>query len=223
MNVSEAGVNLIKSFEGFPYGGRPYPDAVGVWTIGYGHTKGIGPNTKRITQRQADELLRRDLRDSYEPPVEIIAKALGLKLTQHEFDALVSAVYNLGPGILERGKTMGDALRAKSRSRIASAFLVYVKAGGQTLLGLVRRRKAERALFLKLTEASQLEGYTASEVRWIREYDRLLRANRDLGRRRVLRRVMTEQRKRIWRAAQKDGWRKANRRQRYASLLARTA
>jgi hypothetical protein len=66
------------------------------------------------------------------------------------------------------------------------------------------------------------KGYTDSEKRWILEYDALLRAKRDKARRRVLRRVMTAQRKRIWRAAQKSGWNKSNRRARYESLLART-
>lgn len=60
--------------------------------------------------------------------------------------------------------------------------------------------------------------YTASERRWITEYDR----RPGLVRRRVLRRVMTRQRKAIFRAAQRSGWNKANRRARYASLLART-
>lgn len=68
-----------------------------------------------------------------------------------------------------------------------------------------------------------LAGYTASEARWIREYDRLLRAKRDPGRRRVLRRVMTAARKRVWRAAQgPGGWTTHRRRDRYRSLLART-
>lgn len=62
---------------------------------------------------------------------------------------------------------------------------------------------------------------TDAEKRWVREYDHLKAKNLDLDRRRVLRRVMTEQRKRIWRSAQKNGWTRA-RKQRYATLLART-
>jgi hypothetical protein len=65
-------------------------------------------------------------------------------------------------------------------------------------------------------------GYTAAEKRWITEYDRLVRQRRDRGRRRVLRRAMTRQRKAIWRAAQHSGWTRSNRRKRYASLRART-
>lgn len=70
--------------------------------------------------------------------------------------------------------------------------------------------------------ADPLADYTAAERRWIREYDQLRRANRDRGRRRVLRRYMTAQRKRIHRAATPGGWDIHNRRARYASLLART-
>lgn len=66
------------------------------------------------------------------------------------------------------------------------------------------------------------EGFTSSEKRWIQEYDRLKATNKDADRRRVLRRVMTQQRKKIWQAAQDTGWNKANRKARYASLLART-
>ncbi len=66
-------------------------------------------------------------------------------------------------------------------------------------------------------------GYPPSEARWLREYDRLLRAKRDPGRRRVLRRVMTAQRKRVWRAAQgAGGWDAHRRSDRYRSLQART-
>lgn len=83
-------------------------------------------------------------------------------------------------------------------------------------VGASRRR-------LRKLKADPLAGYTASEKRWIREHDALHRARRDPGRQRVLRRVMTEQRRRLWRAAQgPGGWDKAHRRQRYASLLART-
>jgi lysozyme len=152
--VSAAGVHLISDFEGGQ--GRDglfhaYQDAVKVWTIGYGHTVGVSAGSRPLTKAQAQQLLRRDLNRVYAPPVRKAAKAIGLKLTQNEFDALVSAVYNLGPGILDRGRTLGDALRSKDRHRIADAFLVYDKAGTppRPLAGLTRRRKAEKALFLK--------------------------------------------------------------------------
>lgn len=142
-HISSAGLNLITGFEG--YVGHPYRDAVGVWTIGYGHTEGVGPNSRSITHQEAISLLKDDLRRKYEPYVN----ALNLPLTQSQFDALVSFVYNLGPGPLGRGHTMGDALRARKWHDAANAFLLYDHAGGRVLEGLRRRRVAERALFLK--------------------------------------------------------------------------
>ena len=147
--ASAAGAHFIASFEGFR--SKPYKDVVGVWTIGYGHTAGVGPKSAPLSQPQALRLLRRDINRVYAPPVAKRAKALGLKLTQHEFDALVSAVYNLGPGVLENGRTLAEALHSKNRRRIADALLVYDKAGSppRPLAGLTRRRQAEHALFLK--------------------------------------------------------------------------
>lgn len=66
-------------------------------------------------------------------------------------------------------------------------------------------------------------GYTDSEKRWIQEYDKLKAAKKDVERRRVLRRAMKQQRKKIWQAAQDSGWDKANRKARYNSLLTRTS
>jgi lysozyme len=150
-HTSQVGLDLITSFEGFR--SQPYQDSVGVWTIGYGHTSGVGPNSKPITLAQARALLQAELKARYEPYVN----ALNLPLNQNQFDALVSFVYNLGPGYFAKGSTMGDALRARQWSKAANAFLLYDHAGGQVLEGLRRRRVAERKLFL--TEASPV-------VRW---------------------------------------------------------
>lgn len=144
--VSQAGTALVAAFEGFR--SWPYRDAVGVWTIGYGETRGIGPGTSPWTEPYARAQLKRRLNRDYLAPVLKVDRALGLNLKQRELDALASLVYNLGPGILGPGYTMGSALRSKSRSRIANAFLRYNKAGGRTLPGLVRRRNAERRVFL---------------------------------------------------------------------------
>lgn len=151
--VSSKGVAFIAEFEGGQ--GRdglfhPYKDPVGIWTIGYGHTDGVGPKSKPLTKKQALALLKKDINKKYTPPVLKALKAAGVRPTQNELDALVSAVYNLGPGILDKGRTMGDAIRSKSRHRMGDAFLVYNKAGSppKSLPGLTRRRKAERKLFL---------------------------------------------------------------------------
>ncbi len=223
MKVGRAGVTLIKEFEGFPHGGRPYRDMVGVWTIGYGHTEGVGPSSKPLTEPQARELLRRDLDHHYGPAVN----TLGVALSQHQFDALVSFVYNCGPGAIGASTTVGRALRANDWGAAANGLLLWDKAGGRPVAGLTRRRRAERALFL--ADDDPLEGYSASERRWIREYDALVRADRDPQRRRSLQTAMADQRRKIWRAARpKDkggdghGWEFGHRRARYASLMART-
>ncbi len=223
MKVGKPGVTLIKEFEGFPQGGRPYRDMVGVWTIGYGHTQGVGPNSPRLTEAQASELLRNDLDRQYGPAVD----AIGVTLRQNQFDALVSFVFNCGPGAVSAKMSVGRALRARDWDSAADALMLWNRAGGRPVAGLTRRRRAERALFLEAVDP--LEGYSANECAWIREYDALLRADRDPARRRVLRAEMADQRQRIWRAARPKakggdghGWDFGHRRARYASLRART-
>ena len=120
MNTSRDCIALIKEFEGFPFGGRPYQDSVGVWTIGYGHTKGVGPNSRRLTEREAAKLLERDLDRTYERAVAALPMAGDLN--QHQFDALVSFVFNVGPGAISADTGIGRALRARD----------YVRAGRRT-------------------------------------------------------------------------------------------
>lgn len=215
MKISADGARLIESFEGFiPH---PYRDAVGVWTIGFGSTEGVGPNTPPMTRAQAERRLMREVNARYAPAVD----ALKLPLSQHQFDALVSFVYNVGPGGVAGSTGVGRALRARDWRAAADHLLDWDKGGGRVLEGLRRRRIAERALFLK--QDDPLKGFTTAERRWIREYDHLHRAHQNAGRQKVLRRVMAEQRKRIWRAAKgTGGWAAANRAVRYRALLART-
>ena len=222
MKLSDNGAKLIAEFEGFR--SCPYRDAVGVWTIGYGSTRGVGPNTKCITRSQALDRMKREVDERYGKAVN----DLKLPLNQNQFDALTSFVYNVGPGGVGSNTGVGRALRQRHWNQAANELLKWDKAGGRTLPGLTRRRKAERELFLR-KPAFDWSGYTASEKRWIQEYDRLLKDRKDPDRRGVLRRVMTDQRKRIWRAAQPKskggdgrGWSHANRQRRYNSLLART-
>jgi lysozyme len=131
MNISPAGVTLIKEFEGFPNGGRPYQDIVGVWTIGYGHIEGVGPHSPGLTEPQASDLLARDLDKKYGPAVN----ALGLPLTQHQFDALVSFVYNVGPGGVGADTHVGAALRSHNWQSAADHLLDWDKAGGHSVAG----------------------------------------------------------------------------------------
>jgi lysozyme len=140
MNLGQKGLDLIKEYEGFR--SAPYRDPVGVWTIGYGSTKGVGPNTPRMTEQQASDRLRREVDQTYGAAVNKIPG-----LNQNQFDAITSFVYNVGTGGI--GDTgVGRALRAKDWNRAANELLKWDKAGGRTLAGLTRRRQAERKLFL---------------------------------------------------------------------------
>jgi lysozyme len=147
MRISEAGIDLIKRFEGLEL--ESYQDIAGVWTIGYGHTETAGPNQK-ISAREADDLLRRDLAPR-ERAVEQLVKA---PLNQNEFDALVSFVFNVGIGAL-KSSTALKRLNHNDRLGAADALTWWNKATVAGVLrevtGLTRRRASERALFLTPT------------------------------------------------------------------------
>lgn len=138
MKTNKEGIELIKSFESCRT--TAYQDSVGVWTIGWGHTGSDVYKGKRITQAEADRLLEDDLL-KFERNVS--AYDGSYHWNTNEFSALVSFAYNVGSI---------DQLTAKgtrTKATIADKILAYDKAGGKTLPGLTRRRKAERALFLK--------------------------------------------------------------------------
>jgi lysozyme len=141
MNISQNGIKLIQQFEGCVLFG--YKDAVGVPTIGWGHTGGVYLG-QRISQAQADDLLKNDLK-KYENGVR---EAVRVPLNQNQFDALVSFAYNCGISALKTS-TLCQKLNAKDYKGAAAEFDKWTKAGGQVLNGLVKRRNAEQALFLK--------------------------------------------------------------------------
>ena len=142
-------------------------------------TNGVSSTSRPLTEGEASALLRRDLDHGYAPPVNRANTTLDVGLSQNEFDAVVCAVYNLGPGILDRGRTMGDALRSKDRRRIADAFLVYVNdANGKTLEGLVRRRRLERKLFLSQSRPTMAAWLTPVELRRVVELDAIRRGSK---------------------------------------------
>lgn len=214
MHVSEAGLRLIEQFEGFS--SRPYWDPYGrVWTRGYGETEGITGTSPPVSAHQAQDNLRRLIEDHYEYAI----RDLHVDLNQNQWDALCSFVWNLGPGIFTG--ELHAALTARRWGEAALLMQQYDHAGGQVLEGLRRRRQIEAQLFLR----DPGEYVPADEARWEHEYDQLLHHNQRPLRRRVLRRVMTQRRKEIWRLAQGNGgkdWQLLNRAERYRSLLART-
>ncbi|WNJ77764.1 lysozyme [Cedecea neteri] len=145
MQISDKGIALIKQFEGCCL--TAYQDSVGVWTIGYGWTNPVdGKQVKAgmtITQEVAERLLKTGL-VSYENDVSKLVK---VKLTQGQFDALVSFTYNLGARSLSTS-TLLKKLNAGDYRGAADEFPRWNKAGGKVLAGLTRRREAERSLFL---------------------------------------------------------------------------
>lgn len=141
--INAAGLTLIKSFEGLRLSAYRCP--AGVWTIGYGHT---GPDVRpgmRITEAEAEALLRGDL-DRFESGV--LAGIDAAPTTDNQFAAMVSLAFNIGLGAFNKSTVLRQHT-AGNTQRAAAAFLLWVKGGGKTLPGLVRRRTAERALYLR--------------------------------------------------------------------------
>ncbi|MDU8950454.1 MAG: lysozyme [Bifidobacterium sp.] len=148
MQTSDEGIALIKCFEGCQLTAYPDPGTGGApWTIGYGWTLPVDGKPVRpgmtIDQATADRLLKTGL-VSYENDVLKIVK---VKLTQGQFDALVSFAYNIGSRALSTS-TLLKKLNAGDIKGAADEFLRWNKAAGKVLNGLNRRREAERALFL---------------------------------------------------------------------------
>ena len=146
MKTSSNGTSLIKEFEGFM--ASAYLCPAKVWTIGIGTT--VYPNGLKVkkgdkcTQEQALEYLQHDLK-SFEKTVNDLVK---VPLSQNQFDALVSLSYNIGSGAF-KNSTLLKKLNANDYAGAADQFPRWNKGGGKVLKGLVRRRNAERALFLK--------------------------------------------------------------------------
>ncbi|EPK0247871.1 lysozyme [Serratia ureilytica] len=145
MQISKNGIELIKRFEGLRL--KAYQDSVGVWTIGYGWTqpvdgKKIGPGMQ-IDQATADRLLKCGV-VQYEQGVNQLVK---VRITQGQFDALVSFAYNLGLRSLSTS-TLLQKLNDGDKQGAADQFGRWVNAGGKRLDGLVARRAGEREMFL---------------------------------------------------------------------------
>ena len=140
--TGEAGLRLIKEFEGLRL--AKYLDAVGKWTIGYGHL--ILPNEnydQPISLDVANALLRADLKRTEEG----VRNSVTVAINQNQFDALVSFAFNLGVGNL-KSSTLLRLLNEGNIFAAADQFLRWNKAGGRELPGLTRRRRAERGLFI---------------------------------------------------------------------------
>lgn len=147
MKTSNKGVALIKEFEGRKL--TAYLCPANVWTIGYGHTTAAGSpivrQGMRITEEEADAILRRDL-VRYENGVERLVK---VPLNQSQFDALVSFCFNVGEGALGKSTLLRRLNRGEYDS-VPSELMKWTRGGGKELPGLVRRRRAEAKLWRDL-------------------------------------------------------------------------
>ena len=153
--INQDALDLITEFEGFVP--NWYKDPVGIWTVCYGHTDAAGSplykntKSKRFTAAEGRDILANDLK-IYETAVQRLFK--GTTLNANQYGALVSFCYNLGEGNLSKS-TLRKKVLAGDTLAAADEFLKWNRAGGKVLAGLTRRRKAERALFLKKTSSSQ--------------------------------------------------------------------
>jgi lysozyme len=139
MNIGNKVIELIKHFEGCEL--EAYKCAAGVPTIGYGHIKGVQIGDT-ITQEQAEQMLVEELNE-YEGYINDMVTT---PLSQNQFDALVSWVYNLGGGNL-KASTLLKVLNSGDFNGVPAQLMRWNKAGGKVLEGLTRRRQAEADLF----------------------------------------------------------------------------
>lgn len=154
MRTSDTGVDMIKAHEGLVLAAYPDPGTGGEpWTIGYGHTKNVQPGMS-ITPERAEDLLREDLR-GFERAVHDL---LPIKLTQSEFDALVSFTFNVGTYALETSTLRKRLLAGEPRCWVYQKEMPRWNKGGSGVMpGLVKRRQqeADLACLGYLSEAAQ--------------------------------------------------------------------
>ncbi len=143
MKISEAGIVLIKKWEGFR--ARAYRDIVGIWTIGFGSTKIQGRRVQPydvVTEDEAVDLMKHELEYEVYPVLN------QLELNQNQFDALCSFIYNLGSTAFQKS-TLRKKIVERDYTGAASQIIRWNRAGGHEVAGLTARRKEESDLFLK--------------------------------------------------------------------------
>lgn len=145
--VTQGGLELVKKYEGLQT--QAYRCPAGVWTIGYGHTQGVKPGME-VTGEEAEAMLSRDLSQAGAQ----VERLVHVPLTDNQFSALASFVFNAGAGNLE-SSTLLRRLNAGDYDAVPTELAKWVKATDPktgrkvTLAGLVRRRAAEGELWLK--------------------------------------------------------------------------
>lgn len=174
MKINKAAVNLVKEFEGLKL--EAYYDPVGVVTIGYGYTNlaGFGPGVKigdRWSEQMAEEMLAKGL-EKFAAEIRPLFKRIP---NENQFGAMVSLAYNIGTGAFARSTCLkrfntGDVAGA------AEALTWFNKAGGNVMRGLVRRREAEKTLFLTPSNPAQVGSPTKTSNGLWTALSELLRA-----------------------------------------------
>lgn len=139
MKASVDAYELIKQFEGLRL--EAYLCPAGIWTIGYGHTSDVSPNSF-ITIQEADEYLHRDVAS-----VEMQLNKLNLSLSQCQWDAIVSFVFNVGIGNFKASTLLAKIRINPDDNSIMDEFLRWVYANGKVMRGLQKRRLAEMKLY----------------------------------------------------------------------------
>ena len=148
MSSSQELIDIIKDFEGFS--ATPYLDNT-QWTVGYGSYCGDSSKPKpniRLTEKEAEERLRKDLAKTYEPIVNKYCKSIGKQPNQNQFDALVDLTYNLG-GSWTTGQAVTSVLKeATDALSIVKGFGAYSRTGGKVSYTHVNRRIREALIYL---------------------------------------------------------------------------
>ncbi len=139
MKATNTAIELIKSFEQLRL--NSYLCPAGVWTIGYGHTDGVNQGML-ITEKTADAFLKQDIRNA-----EHSINQMDAELTQEQFDALVSFVFNIGVRAFNVSTLRKKILKNPNDPSIADEFRRWVYAGDKKLPGLIKRREKEIELY----------------------------------------------------------------------------
>jgi lysozyme len=140
----DVAASVIKEFEGLRL--DAYQDVVGVWTIGWGHTK-TAKAGMRITEQQAEGLLREDMASACSAVAQLEAQC-PTEFTANQAGALISFAFNIGNAGMLKSKSVAGRMRGGDYAAAADGLLKYVYAGGVRYKGLERRREMERRVFL---------------------------------------------------------------------------
>lgn len=147
MKIGDAGITLIKEFEGFRK--APYLCSAGVPTIGFGSTLYADGRKVRLCDVSISEATALELfHDTLHKYEQTVDKAINVPLTQNQFDACVCLCYNIGQGNFASSTLVKEINKGAPNEETSAQFLRWNRAMGAVSAGLSRRRKAEQKLYL---------------------------------------------------------------------------